>query len=267
MFLADYHTHSIHSIDGKDSIDRLANAALDAGMTELAVTDHFDATKSGKPYGKYDQREYFSELEKSRSAFENRLRLVAGVELGQAHHCPELAAALLSGGEYDIILGSVHWLRDGTDFYNYDYTTWADTHRVFANYLSELIELSLRPEFFSVLSHLTLPVRYMCDRSLLDLTAFEDPLRQLFANLISSGRGIEVNTSGFSGIHGEPMPDAWCLRLFRECGGAIVTVGSDAHYARDVGSDIKSGFELLRECGFTSVATFKRLVPSFISIV
>jgi histidinol-phosphatase (PHP family) len=42
MYLMDYHTHSILSADGHESVSALAAAGIRAGLSELAVTDHHD---------------------------------------------------------------------------------------------------------------------------------------------------------------------------------------------------------------------------------
>ncbi len=43
-----------------------------------------------------------------------------------------------------------------------------------------------------------------------------------------------------------PLPDAPLLRLYRELGGEIITLGSDAHSAEYVGCAIRERQELLR---------------------
>ncbi|SCP98772.1 PHP domain-containing protein [Anaerobium acetethylicum] len=44
MFLYDYHMHSNHSRDGRDSISSLAYAAAGKGLREIAVSDHYEPT-------------------------------------------------------------------------------------------------------------------------------------------------------------------------------------------------------------------------------
>ncbi|GHU60078.1 histidinol phosphate phosphatase [Clostridia bacterium] len=264
MFLADYHTHSVFSHDGKDGIDLMAASARAAGVDELAVTDHCDLISPGKIYGKYDQRGYFDGLASARAEGKDTPAVLAGLELGQAHHAPEDAEAILSGGGYDFVLGSVHWLRDGTDFCRYDYSSAEKTREILDRYFGELLELAAMPRLFDVLSHLTLPLRYMPEPDAVDIRLFEPALRRLFKLLADSGRGIEVNTAG-GAVEGT-LPDAWCVSLFRECGGEIITVGSDAHVAGDIGRHVKETYALLRGCGFTRITTFRERKPIFIKL-
>ena len=45
MYLTDYHTHSLCSPDGKYPLTAMAQAAVDAGLAELCVTDHWDLVR------------------------------------------------------------------------------------------------------------------------------------------------------------------------------------------------------------------------------
>ena len=56
------------------------------------------------------------------------------------------------------------------------------------------------------------------------------------------------------------------LRLYRECGGEIVTIGSDAHYPRHVGVGVAQGQALLREAGFRFITAFEKRVPRFVTL-
>ena len=53
------------------------------------------------------------------------------------------------------------------------------------------------------------------------------------------------------------------LRLYRDLGGEIITLGSDAHTPEYVGCAITDRQALLRACGFDYFATFDRLVPVY----
>ena len=53
------------------------------------------------------------------------------------------------------------------------------------------------------------------------------------------------------------------LKLYRQLGGEIITLGSDAHTAAHLGCAIETRQELLRQCGFRYFTTFDRMKPSF----
>ena len=77
--------------------------------------------------------------------------------------------------------------------------------------------------------------------------------------MAQAGRAIEVNTwCGRTVTQWQPL-----LELYRDCGGEIVTVGSDAHTPADVGKGVRAACALLRECGFRRVCTYEKHQPVF----
>lgn len=61
--------------------------------------------------------------------------------------------------------------------------------------------------------------------------------------MAQAGRAIEVNTwCGRTVTQWQPL-----LELYRDCGGELITLGSDAHRPEDVGKGIAQAQELLRQ--------------------
>ena len=77
--------------------------------------------------------------------------------------------------------------------------------------------------------------------------------------ICTTGIGIECNTNRGN----DPLPDADILRFYRQMGGEIITLGSDAHEVKDVGCVIKERQELLKDCGFRYFTTFTGGEPAF----
>ena len=110
-----------------------------------------------------------------------------------------------------------------------------------------------------MLGHLTLPVRYLNENRGFHLTfdGFEAEIEEILRILIQKGIGIELNTNrGHT-----PLPDEKWLRMYRELGGEIITLGTDAHNRRYVGCAIRERQQLLRACGFTRFCTFEKRQP------
>ena len=84
-------------------------------------------------------------------------------------------------------------------------------------------------------------------------------LRQLFRTLIQSGRGIELNTTQGNTI-GEWTP---VLKLYRDCGGEIITIGSDAHRPEYIGAGFSDACKLLQSLGFRRYCTYRNRKPEF----
>ena len=90
----------------------------------------------------------------------------------------------------------------------------------------------------------------------------------LLHTLIENGKGIELNVADLvPGGREEPLlmtfPSVDILRRYRELGGDIITVGSDAHTTKAAGVGIREGYELLSECGFKYTAIYRRHKPEF----
>lgn len=56
------------------------------------------------------------------------------------------------------------------------------------------------------------------------------------------------------------------LELYRDCGGELITLGSDAHRPEDVGKGIAQAQELLRTVGFRYFTVYHRRTPQFIRL-
>jgi len=116
---------------------------------------------------------------------------------------------------------------------------------------------------YSVLGHLDLVKRYTKEQSEHD---FHDIIGEIFKVIIADGKGIELNTSGFRyGLEsGMPSPDI--LKLYKDCGGEIITLGSDSHVASTVAYQFQESLELLESLGFQHITTFDNQKPTFHSI-
>ena len=72
---------------------------------------------------------------------------------------------------------------------------------------------------------------------------------------------MEINTSGVDRV-GDFLPSKAFLKRFKELGGEIVTVGSDAHDPSRVGQYTAEALEILKEI-FGYVCTFERRKPIY----
>ena len=163
----------------------------------------------------------------------------------------------------DFVIGSVHMA--GKKFHHKDlyYIEKADEayyDSIIDSYLEDVLALARWGEF-QVLGHLTLPLRYMKEHLGLDwsFAPWMDRVEEIFSVIIPQGIGIECNTNRGN----RPLPDADILRLYRQMGGEVITLGSDAHETKDVGCVIRERQQLLRDCGFKYFTTFTGGKPEF----
>lgn len=267
MFISDYHTHSLCSFDGSAPLADLCQAAVEAGLSELCLTDHCDLVNTaGKPDLSFRWEPVEEQLAAARPLFAHKLPIRMGVELGAPWEFPDFARELVSHHGLDFVLGSVHNLSladGGTDFYYVNYRSDADCYDVLDRYF-DCMERLAEMDCYDVLAHIIYPLRYMNHRDgqQASLDRYEPQLRRIFRTVIGKGKGIELNT-----CRGETVEDwKWTLSLYKDCGGTIVTLGSDAHRPEDVGKGLREAAALLQELGFPTVARYVRRKPELVEI-
>ena len=96
------------------------------------------------------------------------------------------------------------------------------------------------------------------------LARYRDELAEILRLVIRHGKGVEVNTKNWSPAVARDYADL--LALYRDLGGEVVTVGSDAHAPDAVAAHIPEAYRLLREAGWRCVAVFRARAPHFISL-
>lgn len=268
LMLADCHCHSLHSFDGCDSIAEMLRSASDKGAIALTITDHFET-------GCYDNPEQCDIGRiKASSADVLGLRaqsaasplLLRGLELGQPLNDRAQAMNVLEAVGYDFVLGSVHIFSNGEDFYYYDFSV-KDPVETYNRYLDELLT-TLDWGHFDALAHLTYPRRYMLrDNALPDISQFAGKTDEILALAVEKGVAIEINTNAKT--ERNILLDEYyaIIRRFRQLGGKLVTLGSDAHSADDLLNGFSASREILLSAGFESACYFVNRTPVEYSII
>ncbi|MDO5148721.1 MAG: histidinol-phosphatase HisJ family protein [Oscillospiraceae bacterium] len=278
--MIDCHTHTAISPDGYDCAAASYQKACSLGLKAIAVTEHCEANRPDGPE-KYktvhkNEEHYFYNRDIFRkSMLENTEVMkndssgtvfVNGIELGQAVQNFEFADEIAADERLDFIIGSIHELNGRDDFAFLDYGK-EDINRILDEYFDEVVSLCKWGKF-DILGHLTYPLRYICGEARIpvNLKPFEEKIRLIFTELAEKDKGIEINTSGLRQLYGKTFPDFELICLFRECGGRIISIGSDAHRTSDIGSGVMNGCQLAKDAGFDKIYYFKKHVPYGISL-
>ena len=267
MILSDQHIHSDRSSDCAVPMPDMARASFARGVRHICFTDHIDLDESetGAPFPAAADA-WPRTVATYRAACETApagMTLRLGMELGEAHHHPAAAEALHRAPEADLILGSLHNLRGTPDFYCLRYESEAQCELLNRLYVAELMELA-ELDCFDIMAHIGYTARYMGRAGFKAAVTIEehgDALRQIFVRLIERGKGIELNCSGLR-YGGGTFPTLPILRLYRDLGGELITVGSDAHTAAAASEGVREGHDILRENGFRYVALYSGRKPT-----
>jgi histidinol-phosphatase (PHP family) len=83
--------------------------------------------------------------------------------------------------------------------------------------------------------------------------------------LISNGKGFEINTGSFRDKPGRSTPsyDMELLKRYKRLGGEIISLGSDSHSLEYIGYKFDYFKELLEEAGFKHTVHFENRKPVF----
>ena len=266
MYLCDIHCHTKISPDSTAELSGLAAAAVSAGLRELCVTDHCDLLDlDGDPVTTFNWPAAKEQYRAVKGALGDRLILRLGLELSSAPYDPDTARAILAegGDELDFVLGSLHnWIgaEGNIDLSSTRYSgNPALARRAVDAALSYTWTLVTEyPDCYDSLAHIHYPLRYIRRDGIdLSLADYEDRVRAIFTEIARTDHALEVNTRRGGDLDFWPRP----LRWFRECGGRLVTVGSDAHRPEDAGTGIPEALALLSAAGFDHVTTFEGRRP------
>lgn len=256
----DYHIHSRVSFDGHDTGEALARAALDAGLEEICFTDHIDYDPMGTMGNMaFNTEEYNAEYDQLSLP---GLKIRRGMEFGMTRDNVSQFRKELNRRHFDFVLGSIHFV-DGLDVYMPPFWEGKTVFEAERRCLEETLACVKIHTDYDVLAHLTYigktmahpaprPVPYEEHREIID---------EILKTLAENGKGLELNTSGLDRCGGF-LPTADYFRRFRELGGEIVTVGSDAHRTDRVGQYSREACELLKDI-FGYVCTFEDRKPIF----
>ncbi len=256
----DFHLHTKVSFDSKEEPIEIVKAAELAGLKEICFTDHCDH------HGLKDGKHYVFTPEEYSLAYDNlvsdKLKIRRGIEMGLTQWNRDAAEAVLATREFDYVIGSNHY-AGGMDPYYPEFWEGIDLDRGIKIYLTNILECIKLHDNFDVLGHLT----YICKSpynpthktvSYGEVAELADEIMKV---LVEKGKGMEINTSGVDRA-GDFLPSLDYLKRFRELGGEIVTIGSDAHDRTRVGQYAKEALELAKEV-FGYVCTFEQREPIF----
>lgn len=267
MYCSDYHLHTHISSDSPASLEEQARSALEAGLQELCVTDHWNLLdQHGNPLPHTrDWTASIDQVRQVREQFGKQLEIRLGIEVGNGEIDPEgVREGLAQAGEaLDFVIGSLHNMSLGSGGIGIFTTAKQCQHiedgiALLDDYVDTLTTLAAT-DTFDVMGHVIYPLRYLPSQWQLTLDPYEEQLRSLFRTLAQSGRGIEFNTTQGHTI-GEWTP---ILKLYRECGGEIITIGSDAHRVGQVGSGFADAAALLKSLDFRWYTTYRSRKPQF----
>ncbi|MCL2356109.1 MAG: histidinol-phosphatase HisJ family protein [Defluviitaleaceae bacterium] len=280
--LFDSHVHSAASPDSELLPDDAIAAAASKGLG-IAFTEHIDfsernnkkdpdAADAIRGIGDFccEISAYPGNYQKFRGA-----NVSIGLEFGLTRAFAQ-ENKRIAQGDYDFILGAIHSV-DGVELYHACAGTYekfgADepyARAIFSGdagnataclrryliYAREMVECS---DYFDSFAHIDYISRYSPVLAAhFFYENFAEEFDALLRALADRERALEVNTKLLTGAAEESNRLLKICRRFRELGGRLATVGSDAHNAQSVGHSIREGCEIAAAAGLAVVHFKKR---------
>ena len=278
---ADYHVHTEYSDDSLYPMEEVVRDAIRLGLDEICFTDHvyygikpdWDGPEpivwrrggSGEPdkipLANVDYPRYEAEIRKLQEKYRGQITLRMGLEFGMQVHTIPLYEKLFARYPFDFILLSVHQVED-KEFWNQDFQRGRTREEFNRRYYEELLALVRRYRHYSVLAHPDLIARYD-SAGPWPFEKLRPILTEILKTVIADGKGIEVNTSCHRYGLKDLTPSRDILRLYRELGGTVLTIGSDSHKKEHLGAFIRETMDELKEMGFEQFCTFEGMKPVF----
>ena len=281
---ADYHLHSDYSGDSETPMESMIRAAIGRGLTELCFTEHLDLDYPGSPgyedplgtglvlqdlgpdYFLLDIDAYRAGFLAMKERFSDLIDLKFGLEIGLQVQVAKENAAFVASHPFDFVIASTHTV-DHQDVYYKQFFEKRTLKESVARYFEVTYENLTVYEDFDVYGHLDYIIRYLPDpyagRFTYDYADYADVLDAILETLVKKDKGLDVNTSHKYKKGGDINPSLAILKRFKELGGRILTIGSDAHTADAIAGAFPDAVLLIKKAGFTEFCTFSGRRPVF----
>ncbi len=268
MIKADFHVHTDFSNDCSVSAERQIDSAIKQGLKFICFTDHLDMhLYSDKKYV-LDIDSYVNKISSFKGKYKNQINVLCGIEIGLQSSLKEAINDNIGGYDLDFIIGSSHAVNNIDIGYNSDkYFSDKSEKEAYREYFESILENVKTFNNYNVYGHLDYVVRYGPSKNkYFKFSDYKDIFEEILKTIIRNGKGIEINTAGLRNNLGYPHPHRDILKIYKDLGGEIITIGSDAHLLEHIGHRFQDIPELLRELGFKCYTIFERQAPKFLSI-
>lgn len=242
----DTHMHTEYSSDSKMKLKDARERAAALGLG-VVITEHLDLKFPADGKFLLDGNAYLNAYEPYRGD-----ACLLGVEIGMRTDCAEENAAYAQGHAFDYVIGSVH-LVEGKDIYYESFYAGRTKLEVYRQYFETMADCIRSHPFIDALGHIDYIARYAryADPNIF-IAELADSIDVCLRAAVEQGIAMEINTKRL-----DDRRAADCLapvyRRYRELGGKLATLGSDAHRAEDIGKNFAAGRALAGDCGLRLV--------------
>lgn len=270
----DYHVHSEFSDDSIYPMDQIVKDAIAGGVQELCFTDHVDygikedwdcgheiRYRGEEPFANVDYPRYVSKISELQDKYNGQITIKLGLEFGMQMHTISKYEELFKRYPFDFIILSVHQVED-LEFWNQDFQRGRTQKEIRERYYEEMLQLVNGYQNYSVLGHMDMIDRYD-EYGAYPFEKLKPVIAEILKAVIKNGKGIEFNTSYHRYGLKDTTPSVEILKLYKQLGGKVLSLGSDSHSAEHLGAYMDEARDILKNVGFEYFCTYEKMIPQF----
>lgn len=257
--LADYHMHTNFSDDSTCEMEAEIKRSIALGLDEICFTEHVDYGVKTDLNCNYS--EYRKEFNRCKEKYKDKITLKFGIEFGMQVNTIDEFQKDFYENDFDFVILSCHQV-DNNEFWRQDFQRGKTQKEYNEKYYEEILKVIKRYDDYSVLGHLDMIKRYDMKGSY-PFEKLKDIITEILRHIISRGKGIEINTSSYRYKLDDLTPSRDILKLYKELGGRIITIGSDTHKEEHIAYKILEVRKELKKLGFKQFCTFEKMKPIF----
>ncbi|MGN0665161.1 MAG: histidinol-phosphatase HisJ family protein [Huintestinicola sp.] len=266
MTISDQHLHTSFSGDSETAPEMQIEKAIALGMKHICITDHHDHDVVSDMDFELDIPAYIKRMNELKELYSGKIDISVGIELGLQTHLADYLDELTNTVPLDFVIGSLHFI-DGLDPYYPEYWTERNEEEAIRHYFEVYLDNIRRINCYDSLGHLDYIIRYStAEKQSYSYSRYADCIDPILRHLAEKGKAMECNSGGFRSGMNAPNPSKEILSRFRELGGELITIGSDAHDPEYVGVDFERCRSILKESGFSYYAEFHDRKPRMIKL-
>ncbi|HAB67118.1 MAG TPA: hypothetical protein DCE23_07100 [Firmicutes bacterium] len=218
-YKADTHMHSIYSYDGQMRLEDMIRKGEKLGLEYMAFTEHLELGQITIKQFLNRYKVYSREIDELQEKYPH-IKLIKGLEFTNPEKYPK-ELEIVNGLDIDYIIGSNHELPHKQD------------EREILEYYKKVLMI-VKNGGIDSLGHMD----YL--RRKYDDTISDDIIREIYSYLIANNIALEINSSAVRRKGLDSFPSDEKIKLYQECGGDKVTIGSDAHRLEEIYDAIPS---------------------------
>ena len=262
---ADFHTHSIYSFDGSESLDAIVQSAIKKGLTAIAITDHLDLSIDLKPsISRPLLIEYYNEAKALKEKYKDNINLIVGIEIGYRKNLTDELLRIIDGLDFELVINSVHDI-DEYDLFIEPFYIKNNKQQAYDKYLNTILDSLNAPYNYDIVGHIGYVERKAVYKDVkIYYNDHKDTLNEIFDTIMQKHKFLEINTNCYGLDHFIPnpelvqafinrckqknykLPDCY-LSKYSLTKDAPILFGSDAHRVERIMDGYQKVIDLLNE--------------------